>query len=422
MSSMTKNKKYAVSSFFAGIGGFDIAFERNGFTTNFLCEINPFCQSILSQHWPNVKKSSDINDIQTSDIPHSDVWCGGFPCQDISLARGASKRLGLNGTRSGLFYRYAELIADEKPEVVIIENVAGLFNSNEGRDFGVIIQTMTSLGYAVSWRLLNSRYFGVPQSRTRVYLCCWLNNPTKAIKVLFDKCGAEKPKQERLDFITEASKPNEYPKVPNVSYCLAASSGRHTGTDWSRTYVVCHNGVRRMTPLETERLQGFPDKWTELQNFNGNDDDLNTLRYTAIGNAVSIPVVEWIAKRVYTELSASKKFEWDWHHIQTTYKDFKKGEIYDNLNDIDFTDVNQKYKWQKGGIAWNGLYMDSLVSPTPSTIIKSSLLDLIEKDDVSPIYYLSPNAAEGILRRVDNQGRTLFYPLRIALEKLKDNK
>ena len=306
---MTKKKKYAVSSFFAGIGGFDIAFERNGFTTNFLCEINPFCQSILSQHWPNVKKGNDINEIQSSDIPHSDVWCGGFPCQDISLARGASRRLGLNGTRSGLFYRYAELIAEEKPEVVIIENVAGLFNSNKGRDFGVIIQTMTSLGYEVSWRLLNSRYFGVPQSRTRVYLCCWLNNPTKAIKVLFDECGAEKSKRERLDFITEASKPNEYPKVPNVSYCLAASSGRHTGTDWSRTYVVCHDGVRRMTPLESERLQGFPDKWTELQNFNGNDDDLNTLRYTAIGNAVSIPVVEWIAKRVYAELSTSEQFE-----------------------------------------------------------------------------------------------------------------
>lgn len=66
--------------------------------------------------------------------------------------------------------------------------------------------------------------------------------------------------------------------------------------------------------------------------------------------------------------------------------------------------------------------MDCLVSPTPSTIIKSSLLDLIEKDDVSSMYYLSPNAAEGILRRVDNQGRTLFSPLRIALEKLKDNK
>jgi DNA (cytosine-5)-methyltransferase 1 len=121
-------------------------------------------------------------------------------------------------------------------------------------------------------------------------------------------------------------------------------------------------------------------------------------------------------------LSTSEQFEWDWHHIQTTYKDFKKGELHDSLNDMDFTDVDQNHKWQKGGIAWNGLYMDCLVSPTPSTIIKSSLLDLIEKDDVSSMYYLSPNAAEGILRRVDNQGRTLFSPLRIALEKLKDNK
>lgn len=134
-----------------------------------------------------------------------------------------------------------------------------------------------------------------------------------------------------------------------------------------------------MTPLEAERLQGFPDKWTELQQFVGNDEDLNTLRYTAIGNAVSVPVVEWIAKRVHSELSTSEQTEWDWQHIQDSYKDFNEGRICGNLNDIDFTDVNQTYKWQKGGIAWNGIYMDCLVPPTPSKIIKSSLLDLIEK-------------------------------------------
>ena len=82
-------------------------------------------------------------------------------------------RLGLNGSRSGLFYRFAELIGEKKPQVVLIENVAGLFNSNNGHDFGVILDTLNQLGYGVSWRLLNSRYFGVPQSRPRVYLCCW---------------------------------------------------------------------------------------------------------------------------------------------------------------------------------------------------------------------------------------------------------
>lgn len=121
------NQKYRINSFFAGIGGFDVAFERQGFSTAFLCEINPFCNQILDRHWPNVQKASDINNITVNEIPNSNVWCGGFPCQDISVARGASARLGLRGSRSGLFYRFAELIETEKPEVVIIENVAGLF-------------------------------------------------------------------------------------------------------------------------------------------------------------------------------------------------------------------------------------------------------------------------------------------------------
>jgi len=193
------NKKtYKINSFFAGIGGFDVAFEKQGFTTALLCEINPFCNQILNRHWPNVQKVGDINTITESEIPDSEVWCGGFPCQDISVARGASERLGLKGKRSGLFYRFAELIELKMPEAVIIENVAGLFTSNKGRDFGVILQTLSSLGYAVAWRLLNSRYFGVPQSRTRVYLCCWRNNPIKALNVMFDTQGAAKPTNEQI--------------------------------------------------------------------------------------------------------------------------------------------------------------------------------------------------------------------------------
>ena len=295
--------KNTINSFFAGIGGFDVAFGKHGYSTNLLCEINPFCNQILNRHWPEVKKVGDINVLDSKEIPTADVWCGGFPCQDISVARGASERLGLKGKRSGLFYRFAELIEDKMPEVVIIENVAGLFTSNQGRDFGVILQTLSSLGYGVAWRLLNSRYFGVPQSRTRVYICCWKQNPIKALNVMFDREGAAKPQNERIDFITEESEPNDYPKVPKVAYCLAASSGRHTGTDWSRTYVVCKDGVRRLSPVESERLQGFPDNWTLPSEESFNDENINTLRYTAIGNAVSVPVVEWVASRVKKQLA-----------------------------------------------------------------------------------------------------------------------
>lgn len=414
-------KLYSINSFFAGIGGFDIAFERSGFKTQLLCEINPFCNQILNRHWPRVKKENDINDIKSGDIPNADVWCGGFPCQDISLARGASARLGLHGTRSGLFYRFADLINKKMPEVVIIENVGGLFTSNKGRDFGVILQTLSSMGYAVAWRLLNSRYFGVPQSRTRVYLCCWKGNLPKALKVMFDTEGAAKPKNERIDFITEESKPNEYPKVPKVAYCLAASSGRHTGTDWSRTYVVSENGVRRLSPLESERLQGFPDNWTLPEENLNSDENIDTLRYTAIGNAVTVPVVKWIAKRVYEELShPNDSSEID---VLDRFVDFKNSR-WDSrfLSEIDFSNSSIDYKWSRGGLVWSDRFIESNAYPTPSKIIKSSLLKLIEPNQTKSLYYLTPNAAEGILRRVDHQGRTLFAPLRTALELLKTQK
>ena len=395
-----------------------MAFEKQGFTTALLCEINPFCNQILNRHWPNVQKVGDINTITESEIPDSEVWCGGFPCQDISVARGASERLGLKGKRSGLFYRFAELIELKMPEAVIIENVAGLFTSNKGRDFGVIIQTLSSLGYAVAWRLLNSRYFGVPQSRTRVYLCCWRNNPIKALNVMFDTQGAARPTNERTDFITEESNPNEYPKVPKVAYCLAASSGRHTGTDWSRTYVVCENGVRRLSPVESERLQGFPDNWTSPSEESVFDENINTLRYTAIGNAVSVPVVGWIANRLRIQLN-NKPVAEDIQESISFYPDFQKSSWSDtNLSKIDFSDTSKEFKWQRGGLVWSNKYMECNVSPTPAKIVNSSLLELIEKNQSNPVYFLSSNAAEGILRRVDGQNRSLFKPLRAALEKL----
>lgn len=414
---MTK-KKYNINSFFAGIGGFDVAFEQSGFKTQLLCEISPFCNQILSRHWPKVRKELDINGIDLGNIPNADVWCGGFPCQDISLARGASARLGLNGKRSGLFYRFADLISLKTPQVVIIENVGGLFTSNKGRDFGVILQTMSAMGYAVAWRLLNSRYFGVPQSRTRVYLCCWKDNPQKALRVMFEQEGAIKPKNERTDFITEESKSDEYPKVPKVAYCLAASSGRHTGTDWSRTYVVSQNGVRRLSPIESERLQGFPDNWTLPEGQLNTDENIDTLRYTAIGNAVTVPVVKWIAKKVYEELANTDEVR-DLEILEN-YHDFKNTKWDERtISKIDFSNADIDYKWSRGGLVWNDKFIESNAFPTPSKIINSSLLKLIEPNQNRSLYYLTPNAAEGILRRVDHQGRTLFTPLRIALEQLK---
>lgn len=299
-----------VASFFAGIGGFDLGFERAGHETVFQCEIDRFCNQILMHHWPHVARATDIQEIQHgTDVPQADLWCGGFPCQDVSLARGGP-RAGLKGARTGLFYTFARLVGQALPTTVILENVPGLLSSHGGRDFGIILQTLASFGYAVGWRVLNSQYFGVPQSRSRLFIVGYHRDPTSTGKVLFESerggghaaPGRTAGTELLSPFKESVGDPVNGPIVQRIGYCLAATSGRHTGTDWSRTYVSYPNAVRRLTPEEAERLQGFPTGWTLppslAESVVGSKERYDSPRYQALGNAVSVPVTEWIGRRM----------------------------------------------------------------------------------------------------------------------------
>ncbi|MFN8013288.1 MAG: DNA (cytosine-5-)-methyltransferase [Dermatophilaceae bacterium] len=298
-------RKIRVASFFAGIGGFDLGFERAGITTVWQCEKKEFCLDILEKHWPHVQRAEDIQGVSVDDIPEAEIWTGGFPCQDVSLAR-MGPRSGLRGKQSGLFYDFAELIAQRRPQLVVLENVAALLSSHDGRDFAVILRTLADLGYGVAWRVLDSRHFGVPQSRTRVFIVGALGGAEAAAKVLFEpECGdrnSEKGRSHGSKSISPFAISVGNPKqgfVKKLAHCLYAESARHTGTDWSRNYVSYPEGqVRRLTPLETERLQGFPDGWTLPTHEMANQDALDSARYHACGNAVSVPVAEWIGQRI----------------------------------------------------------------------------------------------------------------------------
>lgn len=302
-----------LASFFAGIGGFDLGFERAGMKTVWQCEIKPFCQDVLTHHWPDVPKTTDIRGVKVEDIPQATVWAGGFPCQDISLAR-MGRRDGLSGAQSGLFFEFARLIEGGRPEFVVLENVAGLLSSNEGRDFGLVIRTLADFGYGVAWRVLDSRYFGVPQSRTRVFIVGSLGGPAAAASVLFEpECGDRDSEKSRSDgekpvspFKISVGNPVQG-FVKKLAHCLYAESARHTGTDWSRNYVAYPEGmVRRLTPLETERLQGFPDGWTNVSTSILDPERLDSARYHACGNAVTVDVVQWIGQRIILELKRSR--------------------------------------------------------------------------------------------------------------------
>ena len=297
-----------MASFFSGIGGFDLAFQRVGFEVAYQCELNGFCRSILERHWPTVRRDEDIKKVKDADpIPVCGVWAGGFPCQDVSLAR-MGPRAGLKGKQSGLFYDFSELVKRHLPRVLLIENVAGLLSSHKGRDFGIVIRTLAELGYSVGWRVLDSKDFGVPQSRTRVFIVGTHGEGRGPAEILFKserrpgdsapgRQNGPKPispfKESVGDFVNG-------PIVKKLAHCLYACSARHTGTDWSRNYASYPSGrVRRFVPLECERLQGFPDDWTMPTEERWlRKSELDSLRYHAIGNAVTVNVVEWLAGRI----------------------------------------------------------------------------------------------------------------------------
>jgi DNA (cytosine-5)-methyltransferase 1 len=300
-----------MASFFAGIGGFDLGFERAGVETVWQCEKKDFCLDILEQRWPGVPRSNDITEVMPNDIPDADIWAGGFPCQDVSLAR-MGPRSGLRGKQSGLFYDFAQLIEARRPPLIVLENVAALLSSHDGRDFAVILRTLADIGYGLAWRVLDSRHFGVPQSRTRVFVVGSLGGADAAGQVLFEpECGDRDSEKSRPDgkksvspFSISVGNPRQG-FVKKLAHCLYAESARHTGTDWSRNYVSYPEGrVRRLTPLETERLQGFPDGWTLPKTPIGNVNTLDSARYHACGNAVSVPVAEWLGRRVVSELGS----------------------------------------------------------------------------------------------------------------------
>lgn len=306
-----------VASFFSGIGGLELGFERSGFEVSFQCEINEFCRAILNHHWPATPRWDNIKTLENERIPVSDAWIGGFPCQDVSLARMGARK-GLRGAQSGLFHEFARLLGAGRPRVVVIENVAGLLSSHRGRDFATILRTLEELGYTVGWRTLNSRYFGVPQSRDRVYIVGCHRDRRGPGRILFEpECrqrDVEKggPHGEAALSPFKAVVEHPGPKRPvtqALAYCLYATSARHTGTDWSRTYV-CYpeaGAVRRLTPAECEGIMGFPKHWTKPRKSEVFDKDVDSLRYHALGNAVTPPVAEWLGQRVMGYLQAVRR-------------------------------------------------------------------------------------------------------------------
>ena len=403
-------------SLFTGVGGFDLGFERAGMKCEWQVEFDKNCQNILRKHWSEMELFDDVRTVGKHNLKSVDIICGGFPCQDVSIA---GKRAGLAGERSGLWSEFARIIDELEPNWVVIENVPGLLSSNRGRDFATVIRWLAERGYGVAWRILDSQYFGVAQRRRRVFIVGSFGNGS-ASEILFESDGlrwdTEKggktgegiagtftvrtgkegggkgylglddgamtlggqpqwvmssgqanaeitndqspaltglheqpiiavayenhPADSRITETGDISqqltsrmgtgggnvplvqmavghsggatlKINEKVNTLNGqtgsettamfngimafdNYNLSAtekqaSLGQNCGMSTGRNQVI-NSGVRRLTPTECERLQGFPDGWT--------DGQADSHRYKQMGNAVTVNVAEWIGKRI----------------------------------------------------------------------------------------------------------------------------
>ena len=167
------SKPLKILDLFSGIGGFSLGLERTGgFQTVAFCEIEKYCQKVLNKHWPEVPCYDDIctltADRLASDGISIDVICGGFPCQDISVAGGGA---GIEGKRSGLWQEYARLIGELRPRFVIVENVSALL----ARGLDRVLGDMAALGYDAEWHCIPASYVGAPHRRDRIWIVAYPN-------------------------------------------------------------------------------------------------------------------------------------------------------------------------------------------------------------------------------------------------------
>lgn len=154
-------------SLFAGIGGLDLGLERAGMECVAQVEKEPFCLEVLTKHWSNVPKYEDVLDVGKHNLPTADLICGGFPCQDVSVA---GERKGLAGKRSTLWSEFYRIVCEIRPRWVVIENVTGLFTSDNGEFFTKILRELSQIGYDAEWETIPAAAMGALHQRERVFI------------------------------------------------------------------------------------------------------------------------------------------------------------------------------------------------------------------------------------------------------------
>ena len=306
-------------SLFSGIGGFDLAMTNLGHEIVGACEIDGPARTIYARHFPKVKLWQDATKLDPKDLPGHDILMAGFPCQAFSVA---GKRLGFQECRGTLFYEIVRIAKETRPSIIFLENVMGLLNHDKARTIIQIISSLDEMGYnPIEWQVTNSKYH-LPQNRERIFIVGHLRESgSRKIFPITDINGQDIGKSTDKERVVSHSIDANYFKGPdkhaqrtiiqtgvyaveNPLFPNKVKNGSRIKTHDEPSFtlqsnpafvqgVIVNKRLRKLTPTECERLQGFPDSWTEGQS--------DTQRYKQLGNAVTVPMVQIIAERFKIE-------------------------------------------------------------------------------------------------------------------------
>lgn len=353
----TQMAQMAVAGIFAGIGGFEAGFRSAGFHTSLLCEIDPQAQHVLRKRFPDSPLVGDVRQLHS--IGMTDVLCAGFPCQDLSQAGGTA---GINGAKSNIIKEVFRAIRiARRPNWVVLENVSFMLHLSKGSAIAYVISELEALGYSWAYRVIDSRCFGLPQRRKRVYIVASINEDPRGILMNED-----------------SGEPEIYRKATEYGFYWTEGN---TGVGWARNAIptlkggsglgipsppaiwVVGKGLVLPDIRDAERLQGFKAGWTELD-----QDNSGNARWRLVGNAVSVQAAKYIAKRMM-ELP---KFERPSHSESLT-----------------------THRWPAAAWGRRGKRFAVDLTPWPVRLRQYSLSTFLKY----PTKPLSHNAASGFLRR-----------------------
>lgn len=419
------DKNITIGSVCSGIEAASVSWKGMGVSFEWFSEISEFPSKVLAHHFPHIKNLGDMSSIPeklvAGTITAPDMICGGTPCQAFSLA---GWKRGLMDERGNLTLKFCEIIesndqvriaAGLSPTIVFWENVEGVLK-DKTNPFGCFLASLAGFeeplplerwptsGFIygpkrnVAWRVLDAKYFGLPQQRRRLYLLAGGKdfNPEQ---VLFEKA----------DYLPQAlvNKPLTFEKLNNKievfrSYtdCLYSAYGTKwngNAAAYNGSLYVCQNErLRRFTPLECERLMGFPDNYTNLSSSS------HTSRYQSLGNSWAVPVTKWIGGRIFkSQVLENERWDQADFNIQSRKVTINGCDIYklgaDILNLVD-------------GAMLNG-------SDMPQDVIQSNIFDIIDVN-ADDKFYISPAGCKGILRRTEERDMSINKRLKEILQEI----